>query len=622
MYKPLVLLVTLVFLPSFSPLFARPALLSEASVLLEFHDSLSVKKDYTYDYHSQVCRILLDDSDEAISQGTIKYPVDLASTTLKSLVAWVEHEGKKTPVNPSNIMRGMATTSLSAFSDIEEHTITFPEVRKGARLCYEVRETRTPFIPGYFEWYGVSPFPFVAKGSSLQVDSEIPLEQLIHNDNNFWSITRKKGTEGLHLEAKVKSDYAEGSRFEDLSSYSGRGALLLLRSHRDYNSAPFKALGAEVESRLNGEVPKVLSDLVTKIKERASEQRKQLEIAMAEISNLVRYMGDFRTNEGKFLPRKIVDTLASDYGDCKDFSLLTVKVARLLGIKAYYAVVNRGNPARRGDVGLEQSLYLGSNHAIVYIHEEGGYFIDPTNTASIAEALGDISDRDALVFAESASIKRVRSLVEAASLFREHCRIEMVNDISFVHCKHEFSGIVAAQLLPSLFRNPREVNERQILSWHAGNFLDYRFTKLPQFWQREVEPYEMEFEWHQPSSAIDTPGGKVIKLYPPFAGLFELKQEKRVSGVDFGFHRTESTLLYQDFHPTHEVASLNTVLDSKWLLIKREVKDSPQGLEISFRFSNKVETLSAEEFNSPEFVKLQEQYRRLMQAKGVVVKKK
>ena len=58
-------------------------------------------------------------------------------------------------------------------------------------------------------------------------------------------------------------------------------------------------------------------------------------------------------------------------------------MARLLGIKASYAIVNRGNPARCLNLSLEQSLFFGANHAIVYIDEDGGYFVDPTNSVSV-----------------------------------------------------------------------------------------------------------------------------------------------------------------------------------------------------------------------------------------------
>ncbi len=219
-------------------LFARPVTLDDASFLVDFHDTITVKKDYSYDYHSKNCRTLLNDSDDAIAQGTIKYSVDLVVATLKSLVAWVERDDKIISVLPSSIHRGIATSSLSGFSDVEEYTITFPEVSKGARLCYEVSETRTAHLPGYFEYICYSPYAFIAKNSSCTVQSEIPLEQLVYNDHSYLSIAKKKIAEGVHFEVTAKRDYAEGWKFEKLTTNSRKYSLLLLRSHRDYNRPP------------------------------------------------------------------------------------------------------------------------------------------------------------------------------------------------------------------------------------------------------------------------------------------------------------------------------------------------------------------------------------------------
>ncbi len=109
-------------------------------------------------------------------------------------------------------------------------------------------------------------------------------------------------------------------------------------------------------------------------------------------------MGDWINNDRRYVPREIGTVLDTGYGDCKDFSALTVAMLRNLGFIAKFALVSRGVHANEY-VDILPS-FVGFNHTIVYAESPTGivYWIDPTNRVSMAgKVFPDIANRHALV---------------------------------------------------------------------------------------------------------------------------------------------------------------------------------------------------------------------------------
>ncbi|MDE4965794.1 transglutaminase, partial [Francisella tularensis subsp. holarctica] len=61
------------------------------------------------------------------------------------------------------------------------------------------------------------------------------------------------------------------------------------------------------------------------------------------IQNQLTYLGDWKKFDAGFYPRTMEDIIDSGYGDCKDYSLLTIDSLRYIGLSARFALVNRGD---------------------------------------------------------------------------------------------------------------------------------------------------------------------------------------------------------------------------------------------------------------------------------------
>ena len=99
--------------------------------------------------------------------------------------------------------------------------------------------------------------------------------------------------------------------------------------------------------------------------------------ALDFVQNEVRYLG-IETGEHSHLPHPPSEILAQRFGDCKDKSLLLVRILGVIGIEARVALVNPDLGAHVADR-LPSPLVF--NHAIVRLRVNGKtYFVDPTRT--------------------------------------------------------------------------------------------------------------------------------------------------------------------------------------------------------------------------------------------------
>lgn len=96
------------------------------------------------------------------------------------------------------------------------------------------------------------------------------------------------------------------------------------------------------------------------------------------VTSRIRYVG-FEFGIGSIRPRSAAETYASGMGDCKDIALLLVALLRSVGIDARIALVRTSDHGK-----IDMSIpWIGIfNHAICYVHLEGGFFLDGTASFS------------------------------------------------------------------------------------------------------------------------------------------------------------------------------------------------------------------------------------------------
>ncbi len=96
------------------------------------------------------------------------------------------------------------------------------------------------------------------------------------------------------------------------------------------------------------------------------------------VTSHIRYVG-FEFGIGSIRPRSAAETYASGMGDCKDIALVLVTLLRAAGIDARIALV-RTSDNGENDMSIP---WIGIfNHAVCYVHLEGGFFLDGTASFS------------------------------------------------------------------------------------------------------------------------------------------------------------------------------------------------------------------------------------------------
>jgi hypothetical protein len=187
-------------------------------------------------------------------------------------------------------------------------------------------------------------------------------------------------------------------------------------------------------------------------------------------------------------------------------------------------------------------------------------------------------------------------------------------------CQINAEGLYAAAILSSFLRLPPEIIQRTIISIKTPNFIDFNFHTIPNFDNRRVSPYFFDYTYRAPLSFLKTPLGVVIKLDEPFKDLFNVKIEGRCTGIKISETREKTTRVYTDLHPVHDVESLNVALHSPWLRFMRQVKDTPEGLQIEEQIESLRNTVKPAELLSPEFARLHKEYSEKIHGMAVIVK--
>ena len=104
--------------------------------------------------------------------------------------------------------------------------------------------------------------------------------------------------------------------------------------------------------------------------------------ALDFVQNDIRYFG-FEFGENSHLPSPPGEVLDNRYGDCKDKSLLFVKLMQQLGMEAYPALVSSGDRHAINDALPSPGVF---DHVIVkLIVDEKEYWLDPTITRQVGD---------------------------------------------------------------------------------------------------------------------------------------------------------------------------------------------------------------------------------------------
>ena len=411
----------LVFFPVFAS--ARWANKDSASLRYDLLRSvLKVEKDGVYTHEVEFRVKILKDS--AVS-GFINYLMTYneQSQKLSVLSAKTITKGKPFSVDLKFIEDKPLASAPSGFDQIRQVLIAFPQVEVGSDIYMRYRyEYKTVPYEDFFSYTQEFGDVWFAK-AEVHIESALPLYYKLNDPQRFFKISYKtrigkKRRYELKLRLKrplFKKIVDEKFAFSNVNLFP----FIEVASAKNWPQM-VKSLVPKYESKISEPLPKLYQRILKSAKRFKTGSEEQINFIMSCLIDKIRYMRDWRSINGGYIPRSLLTIVKTGFGDCKDMSVSLSAILRQLGFETQVALIyRRSNRHSSDDYTLPNRSAF--NHAIVRAKiKDKVFWLDPTNFSVYSHGVfSDIADRPALVLEQPVSkLLRTPKLHSSDSEFR------------------------------------------------------------------------------------------------------------------------------------------------------------------------------------------------------------
>lgn len=544
--------------------------------------------------------------------GTYSTQYNARSARLTVLDAYTVNGSERFPVPKEYIEDKPLSTSAEGFDQINRVTIAYPRVEVGSVLWLKVRtENVETEIPNFFsDTYSFGSDVFDSH-AHVHIVSRLPLFNAVNDPRHKIALKTETDKDG-HSEVTIdlKEPYSE-MPIDEKDPY-------LTMHERTWvvvsSQKTFPAMAAPLVKPYNDTIDSPLPPVFEAIRKKVSTMKPgtaQMNQVTSLMSEQVRYMGDWRTVRGGYIPHSLETIARLRFGDCKDLATVTAAILRRLGYNANVAWIRRGNePTEIPPLPLVSAF----NHAIVWVKDgDKSRWIDATNLASFAQGVPeDILGRWALIL----DPKNVRL---------EQTPPGKPSDAEYIR-KYEISfksngdadlkttiGVLGRAALPwtaSALKASRQVIDHSIVAAVADNKLvtwskveDYDLTS------RITQDINIEVGLGVANYGMKTTGGLAYAL--DFAGdtIMNLDIKDRVSGIFINWPGVvRSTYELKGVHKVGR-RDINCSLQSPWFTARRKVYQKGADVVIEDEQAFLQPLLTLNDLASERFQSVQKQLR-------------
>ncbi len=528
------------------------------------------------------------------------------NSKIKIIEAKTIINGKEYSVNKKSIEDKSLASTPEGFDDTHQILIVFPNVDIGAELLlkYEQKLTHPP-LENFFETAFIYGLDGLWTNSNIQLSSEIPFFIHINDPQGILNIKQYSDNNLYHLEinqkksiftqlfnetnARINPKYltiVHLSTIKTWKEFAARMKPLYLNILQQQLPSSYKEIAEKAAA------PKTLIDKINKITSMLAEK--------------IRYMGDWRSTDGRFVPRDLDVVNNTQYGDCKDLATATAVILKSIGIEADLALITRGSWV------YEYPSHLAGfrkfNHVIVRVKDRDKYlWIDPTNVGSMAgKIFFDISNRKSLVLTNEIPTMDVVPIVKPQSYLVEITEVIDLKNKDYYKISGElyYRKKAAYPLTASALFASKENIEHHILN-QLGDTTRMSNKKLtvPKLTSRIVKDLKITYEFNERSSEIATNAGQGIMLSTHGLGEY-LSDPTRISDLFLGQPNTLKT--YRTFRNIQASKyDLNNVkINSPWLDIQRKINYGDNFIKALDIITVKKPLITQAELQSEEYLKM------------------
>lgn len=562
---------------------ARWANYEDASKEVYSEHDIKVNADGSYE---QEINLRFKVITESAREESVNYYLNYNDTSEKLIVleAKTINHGKEYIVPEGNIEDKPLASALQGFDQGRQILISFPNVDIGSEICikYKILNSKV-ILPNHYSFYTMFGKQGYYKHHKITINSAIPLHIKSNDPDKVLNIQHKKVKDRDKITIKLNRDYIKDVVNESSNSIvsSKYATYVDISSIKEWSH-----LASLISKPYIRVMHQELPDLYQQIYQIAQKQDNevaQINTVTSMLNNKIRYMGDWRSVEGRYIPHDLAQIVQNHLGDCKDFSASAAAILHQLGYKVQFALVWRDLVLPSYDIESLPSMGV-FNHVMLKVIGKSGkvYWIDPTNNVSMADGLfPDISGKMVLLLDEKnggyeqipeVDINHNRITTDVELQYKDNAFTEKGRFVLEGEGAISLTGVELyaskQTIIDSLYAN---ISETTLAAKEKKKLI---FSDLK---SRIVEPVQIEYEYVYPNMTVFTNMGKALRLkgnwHRPFLNIDVSQVGDQYIGVPY----TMRKIWLIKGIKVQDVSLLNFDIQSKWLNAKREYNIQKDG---------------------------------------------
>lgn len=540
--------------------------------------------------------------------GTNRFTYNSNIETIEILEASAIFEGKKYDVPKKMIEKKPLASQGAGFDQLNQFLISFPKIGVGTQIHikYKITTNKQPLPNYYTDMFQLGDGALWNK-ATIRLRSELPFHKLVNDPRNSLLVTESKEGKFQKLTISLQKPLYE-SVTNEMTFVPDHLRTWVKVSTLEKVDDIGNAIASHFESVLKESLPPLLES----IKEEAAKEKTPVE-QMNKVSSLlaesVRYMGDWRTIEGKFTPHSLKEITKNGVGDCKDFSVAMGAILKKLGFDVHVTLVARGDGYLSPTKFLPTlSLY---NHAMLKVQTKEGkvYWIDPTNFVTMSDGVfSDISNRPCLVLSPKESkAEFIPAISPIHSFYEIDKKLSLQGENGLLtQGKLALRGEEAVRLTgAALINSISEIEDGMLLSLSKDPNAKNKKIVFPDLTSRIVKDISITYQFEQEDCVLMTNGGHGIMLDSPWCKPYLSVTPDQVGTLFVGTPSQMSRTIHILNNKIKDIEKLDFMVKTPWLEVNRKCISEKDDVIIRETITLLKSFISAEEVASPQYKDLQ-----------------
>jgi hypothetical protein len=524
-------------------------------------------------------------------------------------------QGKEYIVEKNQIEDKPLASPQGGFDESRQILISFPNIQLGADIYIKYKISSKSILQDHFaKAFFISQ---VVEKYDVSITSKIPLYLSLNDPNNIFAISKDKEEGFFNFNAKLKAPLLFYPVNEPQNSFAASDqypwiVVSSMNSWKTYSDGFFPRYNEVI----NQPLPETLKDIYEEVKG-IKDEVLQINMVTSRINEKIHYMGDWRSVDGRFLPRDLAITTSLKAADCKEFSTMTASILTKLGFKVNIALVTRGeyDYLFQSNIPLSFSSF---NHAILLVvgHQGKTYWVDATNPISMTEGIFyDIAGKKALILDSNRPI--IEIIPEISST---HSRVTNENYLSIDGEKILYEGLITLKgevasplYFAKLYLSEKTIQEN-IIKMLGGEYLEKSdIVTLSELNSRIVSDVIIKYSYGRDNRIIQTNRGRAIRI--TYDWLFSYANGSPDNILD---------LLVNDPHSykrstvikgikIKDIDQLNYNKQTDWIDLKRSCYYKGEDTVILDEIVYKKKIIRAEDFNKLDYKDLKNDLKKYYQ---------